>query len=280
MFCAVAACGLMFGLIAAQSAPPPESGVDKAWSILDAGAKEKSIEKRGQAIGALGLLPGQRRAETMAEAALKDPMSEVRTAAAHSLGEMEARGSIPALKNTLDDSDPGVVLAAAQALRIMNDPVAFDVSYEVLTGARKSTSGIAGERKVLHDPKKMTQLGIDAGVGFIPFGGLGWGAFKYFTKDDVSPIRASAAIVLAKDPDEESGKALADATDDKKWLVQVAALRALALRGDKKYLETVSSKMTADRPIVSYTAAAAVIRLSGKPAAHNAPAKSVPKKNP
>jgi HEAT repeat protein len=164
----------------------------------------------------------------------------------------------------------------------MDDPVAFDVSYEVLTGERKSTSGITGQTKVIHDPKKMAQLGIDAGVGFIPFGGLGWGAFKYFSKDDVSPIRASAAIVLAKDPDEQSGKALADATDDKKWLVQVAALRALALRGDKKYLNVVASKMTAERPIVSYTAAAAVIRLTGRPATAtvNAPAKGAPKKNP
>jgi HEAT repeat protein len=193
---------------------------------------------------------------------------------------MEARNSIPALKNALNDNDPAVVLAAAQSLRTMNDPVAFDVAYEVLTGERKSTAGMTGEVKVIHDPKKMAQLGIDAGVGFIPFGGLGWGAFKYFTKDDVSPIRASAAIVLAKDPDEESGKAIVTAVDDKKWLVQVAALRALALRGDKKYLDVAAAKMSADRPIVSYTAAAAVIRLTGKPTPNKSPVKVAPKKNP
>jgi HEAT repeat protein len=265
----------------AQTAPP-EGGVAKAWSILEVGGKEKSLEKRGQAIGALGLLTGQPQAEKMAEVALRDPLSDVRTAAAHSLGEMEAKAAIPALKEALNDNDPAVVLAAAQALRAMNDPASLEVAYEVLTGERKSTSGLTGETKVLHDPKKMTQLGIDAGVGFIPFGGLGWGAFKYFTKDDISPIRASAAIVLAKDPDEQSGQALANATDDKKWLVQVAALRALAMRGDKKYLDVVASKMAADRPIVSYTAAAAVIRLSGKPApaSTKAPAKGAPKKNP
>jgi HEAT repeat protein len=171
-----------------------------------------------------------------------------------------------------------VVLAAAQALRAMNDPVALEVAYEVLTGERKSTEGVTGEVRVIHDPKKMAELGLDAGVGFIPFGGLGWGAFKYFTKDDISPIRASAAIVLAKDPDEQSGKALANATDDKKWLVQVAALRALALRGDRKYLDVVAAKMSAERSIVSYTAAAAVIHLSGPLKA--VPAKGASKKTP
>jgi HEAT repeat protein len=203
----------------------------------------------------------------MAEAALQDANSDVRTAAAHALGEMEAKGALPALKDALSDSDPVVVLAIAASLHSMNDPAAFDVYYEILTGERKSTRGLKGEIKVIHDPKKMAALGIDAGVGFIPFGGLGWGAYKFFSKDDISPIRATAAAALAKDPDEQSGKALSDTTEDKKWQVQVAAIRALALRGNKRYLEAVVPKMSAERPLISYTAAAAVIRLSAKPVA-------------
>jgi HEAT repeat protein len=265
----IAACGL---IVFAQTARPPASGVDKAWSLLDAGVKEKGFEKRSQAIGALGLLQGYHRAESMAVAALKDPNSDVRAAAAHALGEMEAKGSIEALKDALTDSDPVVILAIASSLHSMNDPAAFAVYYEILTGERKSKGGLKSEIKVIHDPKKMAALGIDAGVGFIPFGGLGWGVLKFFSKDDVSPVRASAAAVLSKDPDEQTGQALSTATDDKKWLVEVSAIRALALRGGKKYLDVVSAKMASERPIVSYTAAAAVIRLNGRTTAKKATA--------
>jgi HEAT repeat protein len=278
LFCTITVCGL---LLSAQAAPPAATpvkpgGVEQAWSILDAGVQEKGFEKRSQAVSALGLLVHDRKAVSMAEAALQDTNSDVRTAAAHALGEMEAKGSIRVLKDALADNDPGVVLAVASSLHAMNDPTAYDVYYEILTGDRKSTSGLKGEVKVIHDPKKMAALGVDAGVSFIPFGGLGWGAYKFFTKDDISPIRASAAGILVKDPDEESGKALSNATEDKKWLVQVAAIRALALRGDKRYVDAVATKMTSDRALVSYTAAAAVIRLNAKPVV--APRRSAPKK--
>jgi hypothetical protein len=275
LFCSAAACGM---IVFAQTAPPAgatqgkfasgfASGVDQAWSILNTGVKDQSAEKRSQAVGALGLLVRQARAQKMAEAALADTNSEVRTAAAHSLGEMAANGSIAALKNALADSDPGVVLAAASSLLAMNDPAAFAVYYEVLTGQRKAQGKISQEMKALHDPKKMAELGIQGGVSFVPFGGLGFGMFKFFTKDQVSPVRASAAAALSKDPDDQSGQALSEAVNDDKWLVEVAAIHALALRGDKKYLDAVSAKMSADRPIVSYTAAAAVIRLNAKAAA-------------
>jgi HEAT repeat protein len=280
--CTIAVCGV---LVSAQTAPPAANqakpgGVEQAWSILDGGVTEKGFDKRSQAVSVLGLLVRDRKAVTMAEAALKDANADVRTAAAHALGEMQSKGSIPALKDALSDSDPGVVLAIAASLHEMNDPAAYDVYYEILTGERKSTSGIKGEIKVIHDPKKMAALGLDAGMGFIPFGGIGWGAYKFFAKDDISPIRASAAAVLSKDPDEQSGKALSDATDDKKWPVEVAALRALALRGGKKYLDAVADKMFSDHALVSYTAAAALIRLNAKPivAPKRAPAKSAPKK--
>ena len=201
----------------------------------------------------------------MAETALQDSNSEVRTAAAHALGEMDARGSREALKNALTDGDPAVVLAIASSLHDMNDPAAFAIYYEILTGQRKTNSGIKGEVKVIHDPKKMAALGIEAGIGFVPFGGLGFGVIKFVSKDDISPIRASAAAVLSKDPDPQSSQALSNAVDDAKWMVQVAAIRALALRGDKEYLDAVAAKMSAERALLSYTAAAAVIRLNAKP---------------
>jgi len=240
------------------------SPASRAWSLLQAGVAEKSHEKRSQAAGALALLPGNLKARQMAEAALKDSNSGVRIAAAQALGEMDAKQSAAALKAALDDSDAGVVLAAAGALLALKDPAAYDVYYEILTGTRKAKGSMFGEgMKTLHDPKKMALLGFEEGIGFVPFGGVSWGAFKFLSKDDVSPVRATAAAALTKDPDAEAGDALSKAATDSKWLVQVAALRALANRGDAKHLDAAAAAMSAENSHVQYTAAAAVIRLSG-----------------
>ena len=120
---------------------------------------------------------------------------------------------------------------------------------------------------MLSDPKKMAQFGFETGVGFIPFGGLGYGIFKTFTKDDVSPVRAAAAQVLAKDPDPKSGQALVDATTDKSWMVRAAALDALAERGERSLEPKIVGCLDDDKTVVKYTAAAAVISLSERPAA-------------
>ena len=51
---------------------------------------------------------------------------------------------------------------------------------------------MADQKKMLSDPKKMAQFGFEEGIGFIPFAGVGLGAVKAFTKDDVSPVRAAS----------------------------------------------------------------------------------------
>ena len=88
----------------------------QAWSILEAGAKSEKIGDRAAAIHVLGLLPNDRRARKMAEAALGDNAPQVRSASAAALGEMHSRNSIPKLKSATDDRDPSVALAAAHAL--------------------------------------------------------------------------------------------------------------------------------------------------------------------
>ena len=94
------------------------------------------------------------------------------------------------------------------------------------------------------------------------------------TKDDTTPVRAAAAKVLAKDPDPATTEALIDAPGDKSWIVQTAALEALAKRGDRSALRTVEKYMSDERDAVKYTAAAAVLRLGAieahkKSARHN-----------
>jgi hypothetical protein len=130
-------------------------------------------------------------------------------------------------------------------------------------GERKTGKGlIASQASILHDPKKMAELGFEEGIGFVPFAGIGWGAIKAIRKDDSSPVRAAAAKVLARDPDPAATKALAEATGDDSWIVRAAALEALAKRGDPSALPTVEQYMSDEKNAIKFTAAAAVIHLT------------------
>jgi HEAT repeat protein len=236
---------------------------EEAWEILRSGTQNDSTDRRAKATGVLGLVPNDQRARRLAEAGLQDAQPGVRSAAAHALGEMGARESIPLLKQRLDDDDTGVVLACAKALLELKDAGAYDVYYAVLTGERKAKGSLLSEQmKILHDPKQLAKLGIEEGIGFVPFAGMGYSAYRMLSKDEVSPVRAAAARALANDPDPESAKALARAVSDKSWIVRKAALDALAKRNDPKLLKAVIPAMEDDKDIVMYTAAAAVVHLT------------------
>jgi HEAT repeat protein len=242
---------------------PPLSPQKRAWQILNVACTGHNAGSRAIATRVLGLIPNNLRARKLAERGLVDDKPEVRAAAATALGEMKSRGSIPKLREALDDDDPAVALAAAHSLDLMHDDSAYEVYYEILTGQRKSGKGlIASQTAILKDPKKMAQLGFEEGIGFIPFAGIGWEAIKVIRKDDSSPIRAAAAKVLANDPDPAAAKALADAAGDKSWLVRAAALEALAKRGDPSMLDTVQLYLSDEKDAVKCTAAAAVVRLT------------------
>jgi len=249
---------------AQKPAPKPlQTPTTQAWQILHTACSADKTIARATAVGVLGLLPGNPQARKMAEKALTDEKSEVRSSAAVALGAMQSKASIAKLREAADDQDPSVALAAAHSLIQLNDDSGYEVYYEVLTGKRKGKKGlIASQTAVLKDPKKMAELGIQEGIGFIPFAGMGWQAFKVIRKGDSSPIRAAAAKVLTKDPDPDTTKALADALGDKNWVVRAAALEALTGRGDPSVLDTVELYMFDDKDTVKYTAAAAVLRLS------------------
>src|SRR5882724_7118227 len=243
---------------------------EEAWSILRSAATGKKTGSRAAAVRVLGLIPNDARARRLAETALGDEKPEVRTSAAVALGEAKSRSSIPKLREAMDDADPSVALAAAHALDLMHDDSAYNVYYQILTGQRKAANGlIASKTSFLKDPKKVAELGFQEGIGFIPFAGIGWQAFKIISKDDSSPVRAAAAKVLTRDPDPATSQALTEAVGDDKWLVRTAALEALAQRGDVAALEAIQPYMLDENEAVRYTAAAAVVRLTTiKEAAH------------
>lgn len=249
-----------------------QTQAQKAWNILDAGVKDKSFTKRHDAIHFLGIVAGDAKAAALAEKALDDHIPEVREAAATTLGELRVSSSIPKLELALNDKDITVVLAAAHSLWELGQRDAYEVYYEILLGERKAGPGLIAEQKeMFRDRKKLAAFAFEQGIEFNPFAGIGWGIIKTVHQDDVSPVRASAARILIDDPDPRSGQALARSCSSKSWIVRVAALDALARRDDPEFIKDIEPHTTDENDRVRYTAAAAIIRLSGaSPKSHAA----------
>lgn len=248
-----------------SSTLPPETPREKAWDILHNGLKDTNTDKRAKVVRALGLLAGNAEAEKAAILALKDEKPNVRLAAAHALGAMQAENAKGNLEEALGDSEPSVVLAAANSLLLLHDDVGYDTYYEVLTGERRASKGLIKEQlDTLKDKKKIAQMGFEEGIGFIPFGGIGYEVFKTVTKNDSAPMRAAAAKKLAHDPEPDAGEALVKAAGDKDWKVRAAALDAIALREDASLIARIASALDDRNDVVRFTAAACVAHLSGR----------------
>jgi HEAT repeat protein len=261
----VLGCAGAVSLWAQASTDDIESPKHKAWDMLETAAFSKVATERTNGIRALGLLRENARARELAENALKDPKPEVRAAAATALGQMHASESIPKLEHALSDAKIPVVMAAANSLReLKDDKSAYAVYYDLLTGGRKSGDGlIAQQLETLKNPRELAKIGFSQGIGYIPFAGIGWDAYRTMHKKDPNPVRAAAAIFLAHDPDPATSQALVNATKDKDWIVRAAAVEAIAQRGDASLLPKVQLRFTDKNPKVRYSSAAAVIRLSG-----------------
>ena len=201
----------------------------------------------------------------MAEQALADPDPKVRAAAARALGPMEAVSSQARLKALLYDKEPAVVLAAAHSLFLLGDRrEVYDIDYEVLNGKRKSADGfVASQISELRDPKAVAAMGLETGIGFMPFGGEAYEVYKRVRKDEVTPVRVAAAKELIADKDSKVDAALIKACSDKKWSVRAAAVFAIAKRDNPALLSAVTPAMDDKNEIVRYEAAAAVLRLTG-----------------
>ena len=243
---------------AAQSKP-----VDRAWAVLEEGVSSGSADKRAKAVHALGLLASNQKAQQMAEKALSDNNPEVRVEGANALGQMNAMSARSRLEQTLGDKDVKVVIAAANSLYILKDPAAYEVYYTLLTGERKGTPGLLQTQlDTLKNRKALEQLAFETGIGFVPFGGMTYQAWKTVMHDGDSPVRAAAAEKLATDPDPKTTVALSRACADKKWRVRAAVVDAIAKRNDPALLDSIVSLMWDENDTVRYKAAAAVLHLS------------------
>jgi HEAT repeat protein len=246
----------------------------KAWTTLQTGVNDDHVNTRATAVRVLGSIHANAQATAMAEKALSDDKSDVRAAAAYALGSMGAKNSAPKLEALLQDKDISVVLESAQALLKLGDIAGYEVYYAILTGERKTKKGLLGEQeKMLRDPKKMALFGFEQGIGFVPFAGIGWEAIKSLAHDDVSPVRAAAAKLLANDKDPTSGEALVRAASDKSWVVRAAALDAIGRRGDASLIPKIAGALDDGKEAVRFTAAAAIVQLATLPPPRRPPAK-------
>ena len=114
-------------------------------------------------------------------------------------------------------------------------------------------------------------MGIEQGMGFIPFVGFAHDAVKTVLKPDASPIRAAAAKRLAHDPARATARALTAATHDKNWMVRAAALEAISERGDRSRMDKVFLSLDDEKDDVRFTAAACVAHLSDLPVKRHGP---------
>jgi HEAT repeat protein len=236
---------------------------ERAWSLIQEGVNDKNARKRAQAVLALGFFPEDEAARRLAEVALIDHQADVRSAAAHALARMGAESSIPLLRRALDDQDPKVVISAADALFAMHDSSAYRIFEGILAGSRKSGDGlIESYERLVKNPRAMLQMGIEHGIGFVPYGMMAYDAFRAITEDTSSPVRAEAAGKLAYDNDRESAEILCRAARDKRWRVREAAAAAIAVRSDPALSDALIPLLGDRHGEVRFTAAAAIVRLS------------------
>ena len=257
-------------MLFAQATPPKVlTPVENAWSVLQYGVKDNSSDRRAQAIHALGALVQNARAQNLVQPALHDTSSNVRAEAATSLGRMNALAAIPALKNALNDQDIKVVLSAADALYKLHNPSAYDVYYAILTGERKGSEGLVqSQLDRLKNRKALEELVFETGIGFVPFGSIGYEAWKTIMRNDSVLVKVDAALKLATDPDPASARALANACQDDKWQVRAAAAHAIATRGDVALLKVLVPLLNDSNDTVRYVSAASIVRLSSHPHRH------------
>lgn len=237
--------------------------VQTAWSILEKGHMSRNAKERVNAVRALEQLPGDAHAVELAEEGIKDRKSDVRAAAALTLGRLNSVRSIPLLQEALKDKSIQVDFAASNALLSLGDASGYTIYYQVLTGKRKSGEGPVEEQmRLVRDPKAMSLMVLDIAVGFAPYGGYSWAVIQVISKDYAGPVRIEAVEKLAKDPNVETETALIKAAADKNWRVRAAALEVLARRNDPRLLDTLATHFSDKKQAVRCIAAAGYIHLS------------------
>jgi HEAT repeat protein len=241
----------------------------KARQTLETAMADSNPDHRKEAVIALSLIgPGSDAFKLLTDALASDKDVEVRVAACASLAETKDSRAIEPLLKALNDETPEISFGAAKALFAMGDATGKAVILDVLGKEKKTNSGLITKEKrdalrMLKTPGVLFKMAAKEGLGLVPLPGLGIGiaSAQAIMNDSGVSARGLAALMLAKETDEESLKALRDAIYDSDWSVRAAAIHSLALR-DKPEVKDDLVLLFDDKKIaVRYRAAAAYLRL-------------------
>jgi HEAT repeat protein len=115
-------------------------------------------------------------------------------------------------------------------------------------------------------------MGFNEGIGYVPFGGIPWEALQTIMKDRKSGTAAKAALIsaLATDPEARTSRLLLKTSQNKNWVLRVAALQAISKRGDTTLVQGIEPILSDPRREVRFAAAATVIHLDDLASAQSA----------
>lgn len=254
-------------MLAARMAPAqPQS---TAWNVLNDGYNSKNLERKKQALTAIGSIGPTPETIKLLEQALRDDDPVVRQTAAAVLGQGKFRQSIPALKAAADDESGEVAFTAAKALWDMGDHSGRNVIEEVLTGELKDATGMVEGAKrdakaKLQNPKSLAMMGVKEASGALlgPFS-IGIYAAEQAFKDGSASGRTLATTMLAQDCDAMALQILEKSlTSDKNWAVKAAAARAIGQCGNPDSIPKLEQSLSDSHDAVKDMAAGAIVRLS------------------
>ena len=256
---------LLYGCAFGQPGPKEKDSRD----ALDKALVDKNPDIRKQAVIALSLVGSVDPYPSDLQSMLNDKDVEVRLAVISSLTDLNnSNRTMLSLHTALNDAVPEVAFAAARALYNLNDPEGKAALQAVLGGDSKTASGYMTKQKrdtlrMMHTPKTMFLFAVKTGAGFAPVPGLGTGvsSMQALLSDAGTSGRAAAALLLAKEKDEQTLAALRDALQDKDWSVRAAAVHALALHDNPDREAEIGPLIEDKSEPVRLRAAAGYLRL-------------------
>ena len=266
-----------------QTAPPRDQ---QCQEILEKALKDKNPDTRKQAAIALSLVGSAETFPSQLEALLTDKDVEVRLAVIASLTDLKNDRTVPALSKALDDDVPEVAFAAARSLWALNDPEGKAALLSVLSGETKTSSGFIATQKrdairMMHTPKTMFLFALRQGAGLAPVPGLGAGisSMQALLSDPSVSGRATAALLLGKEKDEQTISELKDALHDKDWSVRAAGVHSLVLQDNPAFQADLVPLLDDKNEPVRLRAAAGYLRLETikkRPKVETKPARKKP----
>jgi HEAT repeat protein len=257
---------ILVAAVAVCQTPSPTE--DQSRAILDKSLKEKNPDTRKQAVIALSLIGPLDPFLTQLESMLDDKDVEVRLATIATLVDLKNNRTSADLHKALNDDVPEVSFAAARALWGLKDPAGKESLLSILSGETKASSSFFSKQKreglrMMHTPKTMFMFAVKTGAALAPVPGLGAGvsSMQGLLTDPGVSGRATAALLLGQDKDQQTLAALRDALTDKDWSVRAAAVHSISLRNDPSLQPDIVPLLADNKEPVRLRAAAGYLRL-------------------